>query len=216
MAEYRGSVGEGLGKGEAICGDGAGQLQPHEIRGLDRRGTSLPGMCFLSALDLSLPSLPRPSTLLHSRSAIRPSPSSFLLLFFFFFVFVFDTHMQIYIYIYIIRAEQTSRSQTLSPQRGGYYLARTRIYERREGVGFVQPADRLSSTTDAAIVRCKYGIIPESPKDERDILFLVAISFTNRSVERSLLQFRTNKIIASRKISSHLTISWPEIVVKRE
>lgn len=39
--------GEGLGKGEAICGDGAGQLQPHEIRGLDRRGTSLPGMCFL-------------------------------------------------------------------------------------------------------------------------------------------------------------------------
>lgn len=123
----------------------------------------------------------------------------------------------IYIYICIIRAEQTSRSQTLSPQRGGYYLARTRIYERREGVGFVQPADRLSSTTDAAIVRCKYGIIPESPKDERDILFLVAISFTNRSVERSVLQFRTNKIIASdRKISSHLTISWPEIVVKRE
>lgn len=126
-------------------------------------------------------------------------------------------HADIYIYICIIRAEQTSRSQTLSPQRGGYYLARTRIYERREGVGFVQPADRLSSTTDAAIVRCKYGIIPESPKDERDILFLVAISFTNRSVERSLLQFRTNKIIASdRKISSHLTISWPEIVVKRE
>lgn len=148
MAEYRGSVGEGLGKGEAICGDGAGQLQPHEIRGLDRRGTSLPGMCFLSALDLSLPSLPRPSTLLHSRSAIRPSPSSFLLLFFFFFVFVFDTHMQIYIYIYNSSGTDVAVPNSFSTARGILFGMDEDIREARRG--------RLCSTCGSAFLdnRC--------------------------------------------------------------
>lgn len=97
-----------------------------------------------------------------------------------------------YVYIYIIRAEQTSRSQnSFSTARGILFGTDDGI---REGVGFVQPADRLSS-----IVRCKYGIVPESPANARKISFsssrcvlLLAISFRIAIEESSNAVFLSN------------------------
>lgn len=101
-------------------------------------------------------------------------------------------HVDMYIYIYIIRAEQTSRSQnSFSTARGILFGTDDGI---REGVGFVQPADRLSS-----IVRCKYGIVPESPANARKISFsssrcvlLLAISFRIAIEESSNAVFLSN------------------------
>lgn len=143
----KGGRGIGVGgKGEAICGDGAGQLQPHEIYAA---WIVVVARAFLACVSFYAlpPSLPRPS----------PSNLSDLLLLSFFFLRLRLRYA--HVDICIIRAEQTS--QTLSPTARGILFG-TDVREARRG--------RLCSSTCGSaflhgivvtpIVRCKYGIIP--------------------------------------------------------
>lgn len=119
--------------------------------GLDRRGTSLPGMCFLRALHLPAPF--RPSSLGFLLGYIRSSRFSPRRHRFSLSSFLLDTHM------YITQAEQTSRSQPFLV-RGGSGRDICRGYRRKEDSGWSHSTCRFRECSDSRSVgvqlcRCK-------------------------------------------------------------